>query len=268
VATDAVGVLAELPDVAAAAVAGREAVDALLWDRAARSRGRALAAESTVLGAWASAAFEGAEVPVDTVRAGGVEDSPVGVTVARAVAMYAEVPAVADMVLLAPLQALARLHSVVAVGLTPEDSLGRPRSGDAPDDPLRLRTATTAAAQLPERLMGVAGLLTAPTTAPAMVVAGLVHAELATMLPFAWGSGVVARVMTRVVLRAKGVDPDGWTIPEAGLRMLGRPKYVAALRHYASGDPDAVARWLVVHSEIVAAGARAAHDGATDLPTD
>lgn len=263
--SDPIAAWAALSDVAPQLQSARAAVDELLWNRPARSRGRSLAAESTLLGAWADAAFEGAEVPQDSLRAGAVEDSPIGRTAARTLAMYAEMPVVTDLVNTAPLQALARLHAVVAVGSTPH--VGRPRPDDDVVDPLRLRTATDADAA-GARLRAMASLLTMPTQAPALALAAVVHAEIAVTQPFDWGSGLLARATTRLVLRAKGVDPDGWSIPEAGLRLLGRPKYVAALRGYASGEPEAVAQWLILHSQAVAAGARAATDLVPDLPED
>lgn len=264
---DPLAALTTLPGVAEAAQDARNAVDALLWNRAARRRGRALAAESAVVGAWCNAAFDGAEVLLDSLRAGAVEDSPMGRLAVRTLAMYAELPVIAELVQTAPLQALARMHAVLAVGLVDSDSLGRPRSTDAPDDPLRLGAAP-AAGQVGPRLQALAQLLTHDSDAPAMVLAGVAHGELAAVRPFSAGSGIVARAMTRVLLRAKGVDPDGWTFPEAGMRMLGRPKYVSALRGYTSGQPDAVARWLVVHCQLVAQGARAAQAEVDRLPED
>lgn len=264
---DPLVVLAELPEVARAGEEARDAVDRLLWDRPARARGMALSAESTVLGAWASAAFEGAEVGIDTLRSGAVEDSPIGLVAARTLAMYSTLPRMADIVLTAPLQALAQLHAVVAVDHSEGDELGRPRATDDVSDPLRFRLAVPAA-EVPHRLNAIAELLTSQSAAPAVVLAGVVHAELATAQPFVWGSGVIARSMTRLIMRAKGVDPDGWTIPEAGIRMLGRPKYITALKGYATGEPTAVANWLVVHSRIISAGATAAADMVADLPTD
>lgn len=263
--SDAIAVLAELPGVPDALTQARDAVDQVLWDRTARRRGRALTAESTLLGAWADAAFEGAEVPQATLRAGAVEDSPVGRTAARTLAMYAEIPALTDLATTAPLQALARLHAVVAVGSC--DPVGRPRAADEVVDPLRTRTGVdaTAAAQ---RLTGVAELLTMPGTAPALAVAAIVHGELAAAQPFEWGSGLMARAATRLIMRAKGVDPDGWTIPEAGIRQYGRPRYVTALRGYAGGSPEGVAQWIIAHAGWVAAGATAAADLIPELPDD
>lgn len=263
---DPVVVLATSPDVEAAFAMARGTVDELLWNRAARSAGRALGAESMLLGAWADAAFEGAEVPLAGLRSGAVEESPIGRTMAATVAVYREIPAAAEIIGRTPWQALARLHASVAAGFVPDEEVGRPRSGDTVADPLNLRLAAPAA-EVPARLTGVAGLLSRGPDVPALAVAALVHGELAVVQPFTWGSGLLARAMTRLVLRSRGVDPDGWTVPEAGLRQLGRAKYVAALRSYATGDPESVRRWLVVHAECVAFGARAAADLLTDLPS-
>lgn len=61
--------------------------------------------------------------------------------------------------------------------------------------------------------------------------------------------------MTRLVLASRGVDPDGLTVPEAGLWAAGRPAYAAALRAYAQGTPDGVGQWLVLHADTVRVGA-------------
>jgi hypothetical protein len=267
VPTDPLAGLAGLPGVDDAAAEARTAVDSVLWDRAARARGTALAAESTLVGAWCNSAFEGAEVLLDSLRAGAVEDSPMGRSAMRTLAFYSEIPQLADIVDSAPLQAFARMHSILAVGSVPDEELGRPRQGSEPDDPLRIGPAPSIA-EMTVRLQAVAALMAGQTQAPALLLAGVVHAEMAVLRPFAAGSGVVARAMTRLILRARGVDPDGWTYPEAGMRMLGRPKYVAALRGYATGEPDAVAEWLVTHSRMVAAGARAAAQDVPALPED
>lgn len=265
--TDPLLTLAARPDTAATLREARDAVDHLLWNRSARAAAGALAAESALLGAWANAAFEGAELPRDSLRAGRVEDSPMGRTAAATLAAYTQVPAVAELITVAPLQALARLHTVIAAGVGPADAVGRPRADDDVADPLHSRLAAPAG-EVPARLAALKRLLTADPAPPALLLAAIAHGEVAVVQPFAFGSGVVARMLTRVVLRARGVDPDGWTIPEAGLRMLGRTKYLAALRGYAGGTPEGVARWVAVHSDVVIAGATAAAELIDDLPAD
>jgi hypothetical protein len=107
------------------------------------------------------------------------------------------------------------------------------------------------------RLATLAATLTAPTQAPALLVAGIAHAELAVVRPFAWGSGLLARASVRLVLASRGVDPSLFSIPEHGMLELGRPAYVAALRAYASGTADGVRDFLVWHATAVALGAQA-----------
>lgn len=225
--------------------------------------GSDLAAESTIAGAWCNAAFEGAEVLIDDLRGGSVEDSPMGRIAARTLAMYIELPKVADLLGRSPMQALARLQAVAVAGADPDQpdgehgrpATGRPRLDNTVADPLRLDTAVPAD-EIGERLSQLGRLLTSETAAPAIVVAGVVHAEIAVMQPFPAGSGVVARGLTRAVIRERGVDPDGWSIPETGMRMIGRPSYVKALRGYATGTAEGLSTWLVHHARMVELGAQ------------
>ena len=68
-----------------------------------------------------------------------------------------------------------------------------------------------------------------PTTAPALLVAAVVHAELATAAPFASHNGIVARAAERLVLVARGVDAKSLVVPEAGHLAL-RAAYESNLR--------------------------------------
>ena len=51
---------------------------------------------------------------------------------------------------------------------------------------------------------------------PALVVAPLVHAEIAAVRPFVRGNAVVARAMERAVVQASGLDPTGVAVPRSG----------------------------------------------------
>lgn len=185
------------------------------------------------------------------------EDSPMGHIAAGVWRGYRELPTLVDVWRSAPLQALARLHALVAKDLEPADDLGRPRRGSAePNDPLRLGPAPS-----PEAVVARLGLLSTlvsnGTTAPALVEAAVVHGELMTLRPFQTSSGAIARMATRLVLTARMLDPDQLSVPEAGLVALGRPRYVAALRGYASGTPAGVAEWIGHLGSAVVAGAAA-----------
>ena len=237
-------------DTATAALgAARDAFDALLWRRDVRANAAAVAADSVDRGARSSAAIDGADVVVP-------DDSPMGRTLACALAVTLEVPRLVDIWERAPLQALAALHARAAVGFCVPEAIGRPRSDDVADDPLNIGGLPPAAA-VPPRLAALARRLTAPTSAPALLVAGVVHAELMALRPFAHGSGLVARATIRLVLAGRGLDPSLFSIPEHGIVELGRPAYVRAVRGYASGEPSAVAEYLRWFATAVGTGAKA-----------
>ena len=105
----------------------------------------------------------------------------------------------------APLQAFARLHTLAGKGVVDDADLGRPRDAEA---------AT--------RLRDLAATLNAPTDAPALVVAAVAHADIATAAPFVSHNGIVARAVQRLLLVARGVDPTSVTVPEAGHLALRR----------------------------------------------
>lgn len=246
---DAFAAVAALPGVSDAAAQARSAFDAMLWDRGLRARSEALARQSPLAGAASSAGIEGLEVDWKVWRAGqAADDTPMGRAAAGIVALYAELPRLRAVWESAPLQALARMQTLVARPVTPED-VGRPRTA-APIDPLRLGTEPPAEAIAP-RLADLAQRLSAATKAPALVVAAVVHAELMTLQPFTYGSGLVARAVDRLVLSSRGLDPDSWSVPEAGLHEQGRTAYARALRGYADGH---VVEWVAFHSRAMAAG--------------
>jgi len=168
---------------------------------------------------------------LDDVRATGGDE------VARAsVRLSVELLGLVPTLRRAPLQAFARLHTLAAAGAVEDADLGRPRS---PESAARLRE--------------LARMLSSSTTAPALVVAAVVHAELATASPFASHNGLVARAAERLVVAARGVDEKSLTVPEAGHLAL-RAEYESNLRAYASGQ---VHPWLLYAAEAFAAGAEA-----------
>jgi hypothetical protein len=232
--TDPLDWLTTLEGVPSAYASARDGIDVMLRDRGLRRTSPETTAESLLRGAHASAALEGSGSSLAEVRDGGGDE------VARAaVRLSTEVLALAPALGRSPLQALARLHAVAAKGSLPEERVGRPR-----DD---------AAAQ---RLRDLADLLTAPTSAPALLVAAVVHADLATAAPFASHNGLVARAAERLVLVARGVDEKSLVVPEAGHLAL-RAAYESNLRGYRDGGPAGVHAWLLYAAEAFAAGAEA-----------
>ena len=257
--------LAELPGVPDRIAAAREACERLRWHEALRRRIPEASAESRVRGAQASAALEGATVPLDLVRdvmrgaaQWPLEPDPVERVARGVVQATAESEHVRSLVATAPLQALARLHVAAASGLVDDSRLGRPRvDGETCDELVDLGPAPSAAA-LRARLDGLVELLAAGSRGaqvPALVVAAVVHAEVATARPFVRGNAVVARAMERAVVQALGLDPTGVAVIEAGHAAQGGPAYLGALAAYGTGTREGVALWLEHCAAAVVAGA-------------
>lgn len=228
---------ADLPEVFDRLTAARSAVDELLWRRDIRAAAAEVTAESQVRGARESAAMDGADIAAP-------EHSPMGRVLTSAQAVTGEVPFVIHTWSHAPLQALARLHAVAAHGHLPQERLGRPRlEHESVDDPLHLGPAPDSQAAA-RRLAVLAELVAGSEQVPALVVAGIAHAEIVGARPFGWGCGLIGRAVVRVVMAERGVDPSLFSVPEAGMLHLGRPTYVRALRSYAEGDVGAYLVWF------------------------
>lgn len=255
---DPLALLATLTGVPEALAAATASVDAVMWDRALRPLGAELTAESVVRGARDSAALEGVEVPLDGVRDGvALDGSPMGNAVGAAFRVTSEVPLLVHTISVAPAQAFARLASLAGADFSDDERLGRPRSDLVADDPLRLGPLPPPG-ELAARLDTLVRILVAPTEAPALVVAAVAHGELLALRPFAWGSGLVARAVFRLILGSRGLDPHLVIVPEAGLLGAGRVAYVGAARGFMSGTPDGLAAWIDLNCRAVSEGARAA----------
>ncbi len=204
----------------------RDGIDALLRDRGLRRSTPEQTAESLLRGAHASAALEGSSATLDQVRAGEGD-----ATAEAAVRVSTELLGLVPVLGRSPLQAFARLHA-----LTGAPDPGRPVSPEAAE---RLRSLGTT-------------VLT--TRVPALLLAALLHAELATAAPFSARNGVVARAAERLVLVARGVDPASLVVPEAGHLAL-RAEYQSNLRGYATGGRSGLHAWLLYAAEAQARGA-------------
>lgn len=212
----------------------RRDVDRLLGHRVLRRSSAAVSGESALRGARASAELAGAPYLLADIRVNAPDD-PV---LQGALRVSAALGSLLGTWSRAPLQVLARLHALAAYGLVPTDRLGRPRTGHDS-----------------ARLAALAELALAPTVAPAVVVAAIVHGELLAMQPFGPGDGVIARAAQRLVLVDRGLDPKAVSVPEVGHVEL-MDDYEAAAAGYAGGDPAGVAQWLRHCCAAVSLGAR------------
>jgi len=214
--------------VPSAFAATRDGIDVMLRDRGLRRTTPDQTAESLLRGAHASAVLEGSASSAEDVR----DDS--GDQIAQAaVRVSTELLSLVPVLGRAPAQVFARLHA-----LTGGDSAGRPVSPEAAD---RLQSLSQTLLQ---------------TSAPALLVAALVHADLVTAAPFADHNGIVARAAERLVLVARGVDPASLVVPEAGHLAL-RAEYESNLRAYRDGGKSGLHSWLLYAAEAQTKGAEA-----------
>ncbi|HEY0902745.1 MAG TPA: oxidoreductase [Marmoricola sp.] len=225
--------LTELEGVPSGFAAARDGIDALLRDRGLRRTSPDQTAESLLRGAQASAVLEGSSSSLDQVRAGDADE-----TAQAALRVSTGVLALVPVIGSTPLQAFARLHALAGKGVVEDAALGRPVSVEAA-----------------ERINALSGALLA-TKVPALVVGALVHAELATVAPFASHNGIVARAAERLVMVARGVDPASVVVPEAG-HLSVRAAYESNLRGYRVGGRAGLHSWLLYAAEAISAGAEA-----------
>lgn len=238
VTADPLAPLLDLPGVAPAAEEAGEALAAVHrhpvnlrgWDKTSR--------ESSWRGGRSSAAMEGATTELnrehdfdDPVMSGAIRVAQAldPDSLDREVAVFRR----------APMQSLARLHSLAAAELVDDEAeLGRPR-----DEP-----------HIAQRLDLLGQLLTGSTQVPAAVLAAVVHGELLALAPFEQANGVVARAASRLVAASTGLDPHLLGVPEVTwLRRLGDYRELSAL--FATGDPQALADWIVLSCHAMTAGA-------------
>ncbi|MDN5894364.1 MAG: oxidoreductase [Nocardioides sp.] len=230
---DPLASLLTLEGVPSGFAAARDGVDALLRDRGLRRTPSGLTAESLLRGAAASGELEGSTSGLETVRVDGGDE------IARAaVRVSTELLGLAPLMTSRPLQAFARIHALAGRGALPDEQLGRPRDAESAG-----------------RLRALADTLVTQTEAPAMMVAAIVHADLATAAPFASHNGIVARACERLMLVARGVDEKSLLVPEAGHLRL-RAEYESNLRAYANASGSTgVHAWLLyaIEAQTVAA---------------
>jgi hypothetical protein len=231
--------LARFEGVASAVAAASDAVDAVLRDRGLRHVTEEQVSRALLAGARANAALT-----TDPER------WQIG-----ALRVSAELAPLAALIRVAPAQALARAHALVARGVVPDSELGK----------------ISSAPGIAARVNSLVDLLTHQTSAPAIVAGAVAHAEIAVVAPFAEASGLIARAAEHLVLIAAGLDPYGVIVVEAGHAASGET-YSSALEAYADGSVSGVRAWLLRCAAAVARGAelspvagahsRSAHDAA------
>lgn len=267
---DQVRSLLGLPGVGDAVEGAREACTQLRWHQALRRRIPEAAAESRIRGATATALLEGSEPagPEGTVRlvrdlvrgaaTWPVDPDPVERVLKASVQVTSATESATSAALATPAQLLARLHVAAAADLLPPDQVGRPRRSGEDSSEFGDLGPAVPAEEVPQRLELIYDLLGALRAGgSALVVAGLVHAELVSVRPFVTGNGLVARALERVVHRVGGLDPTGVAVPELGHSQKVGADYRGALTAYGQGGTAGVRLWLLHCADAASTGAQA-----------
>lgn len=167
----------------------------------------------------------------------------------------------------APLDTLTRLHGIICRGLVDPEVIGRPRQTvqaihDGAQGQIIYRPADPE--DLPHRLEGLADWLgRGSATTPALMVAGTVQERVLQWQPFEAANGRLARAASRLVLRARGLDPGGLAVPE---RVLAtdltsyHAEVAATIRRRGNLVP-----WLERYGEALAGELTAAADAVAPL---
>lgn len=236
---DLLAPLIDLPGVADAAESARVALGRAHRHRANLRGWPVTAAESAVRGARSSSVLDGGGAKLDA--ASGAEDPVLAGALRVGQALEGGTTGLVGVWRRAPLQALAKLHALAAADLVSDDELGRPRPKP----------------EIVGRLDLMTRLVTATTSVPAPVLAGVAHGELLALNAFGSADGVLARGVSRLVTMSTGLDPHGLGVPEV-FWLRRADEYRAAAAGFASGEPDAVASWLVMTCTALEDGAREA----------
>lgn len=258
--------LASLPGVPDAVDSVRKVVDRVYSHRVMRRRSNEVTAEAALRAARGSAALSGADWALEEVRRRSDFSSETEArTVGAALRLNAEAGQLLSIWGQSPLRVLARLHLVAAGGAgVSDETVGRPRLAGEPvvETPGSDVPGPLTEAPLPEadevagRLEGLSRLVIAPSGAPALVTAAVVHGELLALRPFGSYNGLVARAAERVVLIGSGLDPKSVCPAEVGLAELGRAAYAAAFDGYLSGTSEGMAVWITHCGRAIELGVR------------
>jgi Fic family protein len=164
----------------------------------------------------------------------------------------------ADDLLSDPEDALRELHVRLTRGLVAPHRAGATRITDqAVHDASvgRILYFTSSPEVVPSELALLAGWVASTGAREhGLVLSGVLHLELLRIHPFDAANGRLARTAARLVLRARGLDPDGLAAPEAALAAdaLGYHEEVASTARRRD-----VTVWLERWGEGVTAGLRA-----------
>lgn len=217
------------------------------------------------VGGWAAALKVDRMAPADVAA----------VEYANLLACFDAEPGLAPALFERPWEVLVALHEVICRGLVAPDAVGRPRrTAQAVHDGAQGMVIYFPAEpqHVEERGAGLARWLAegAPVEGQdepvALFVAGAVHEQILEIAPFEAGNGRLARAAARLVLRARGLDPEGTGVAE---RLLAADSFgyhaevAATIRRRGELGP-----WMERYVESAVAGLEEAADALGARPAD
>ncbi|MDO5030808.1 MAG: hypothetical protein Q4E11_09570 [Corynebacterium sp.] len=246
--SDPLAPLWQLDGVAHAADVASKAIQAVHRHKANLRKHNVTGSESVLRGARASAWLEGGEpaLPDD----GNVTDPVLAAALRVADAISPETIGETTRVWQrAPQQVLAKFAlNASPAGATEDGSEARMKAGrPVGDDKL-------SSAMKEQRLHILGDFITGRTAVHAGVLSAVVHGELLTMRPFEHHNGIIARAASRLTTVATGLDPRGLAVPEV-YWTRHRNEYFEAAEGFASGSPEGLRAWILMHLEGLKAGA-------------
>ncbi|GAB25618.1 hypothetical protein GOPIP_087_00080 [Gordonia polyisoprenivorans NBRC 16320 = JCM 10675] len=236
--SDPLAPLADLPGVAAAADAARDALGAVHRHPANLRGWDKTATEASWRAGRSSAAIDGGSVELR--RDGDFDDPLLAGAMRVAQALDGDsLESLTSVFRRAPAQAFARLHMLAAADLIDDpDELGRPRAD----------------ADVATRLDLLSQLITGGTRVGAPVLAAVVHGELLSLNAFRSANGIVARAASRLVCTSSGLDPHNLGVPEVTwLRRVADYRVLA--QAFGTGRAEALGEWIVFCCQALTAGA-------------
>ncbi len=245
---DPLAPLWNLDGVAHAAVVAAKSIQAVHRHKANLRKHNVTGSESVLRGARASAWLEGGE---RTLPADGNVTDPI-LAAALRVADTISPEAIGETARVwqrAPQQVLAKFAlNASPAGETEDGSEARMKAGRPVGD------EKLSSAMKEQRLHVLGDFITGRTNVHAGVLSAVVHGELLTMRPFEHNNGIIARAASRLVAVSSGLDPRGLSVPEV-YWTRHRDEYFEAAEGFASGTPEGLRKWILLHLEGLKAGA-------------
>ena len=174
-----------------------------------------------------------------------------------------------DRLLSDPAATLALLHRRLTRGLVAEDRAGQPRATEQAVHDGRTGRVLYFTSE-PHEVPGELSLLDAwmastGTREHGLIASGVLHLEILRIHPFDAANGRLARAAARLVLRARGLDPDHLAVPEPTLAAdpLGYAEEVARTRRRRD-----LTIWLERWGDAVVTGLRDSARALGQLPRE